>query len=99
MTMEGIATSAIGVTTRAGESALTAALAVAATATLRTKILDFRGFGSSRIFIQRSAILMSMGNFPEVLSQQILAGRILVGRLGVQLPPRPCPEQVGAVAA
>ena len=42
---------------------------------------------------------MSMGNFPEVLSQQILAGRILVGRLGVQLPPRPCPEQVGAVAA
>ena len=53
------------------------------TANLLTKILDFRGFGSSRILIQRGGILMSIGNFPETLSQAILAGIILVGRLGV----------------
>ena len=32
---------------------------------------------------------MSIGNYPESLSQRILAGRILVGRLGV---PRGVPE-------
>ena len=45
------------------------------TADLRTKILDFTGFDSSRILIVR--------NFPEILSQAILAGIILVGRLCV----------------
>ena len=31
----------------------------------------------------RGGTLMPIGNFPEVLSQRILAGIILVGRLGV----------------
>ena len=50
------------------------------TANLRTKILDFGGFDSSRIFSLRVGILMSIGDFPESLSQAILAGVILVGR-------------------
>ena len=54
-----------------------------ATANPRTKILDLRGFDSSRIFSLTGGILMSIGNFPESLSQQILAGIFLVGRLGV----------------
>ena len=53
------------------------------TANLRTKILDFRGFGSRRILIPRVGILMFTGDFPESLSQRILAGIILVGLLGV----------------
>ena len=53
------------------------------TASLRTKIMDFRGFDSSGILISRGGIvLMSTGNFPESLSQRILAGTILVGGLG-----------------
>ena len=35
------------------------------------------------IFILRGGILMSIGSFTESLSQAILAGRCLVGRLGV----------------
>ena len=54
------------------------------TANLRTKILDLRGFDSSIILILRCGILMSIGNFLEVLSQEILVGIILVGRLGVE---------------
>ena len=50
---------------------------------LRTKILDFRGFDSSIILILGAGILMSKGNYPEDLSQQVLVGMILVGRLGV----------------
>ena len=52
------------------------------TANLRTKILDSRGSDSGRILILRGGILMSTGNSPESLNQAILAGRILVGRLG-----------------
>ena len=52
-------------------------------ANLRTKIVDFRGFDSSRILKLRGGIIMSLGNFPERLSQAILVGIILVGRLGV----------------
>ena len=40
----------------------------------------------------RGGTLMPIGNFPEVLSQRILVGIILVGRLGVLdrgLRPRP----------
>ena len=59
--------------------------ACCSTANLRTKILDFRGFDSSRILIVRGGILMCVGNCPEVLSQRILVGIILVGRLGVPL--------------
>ena len=50
----------------------------------RTNIVDFRGFDSDIIFTQRGGILMSIGNFPESLSQAILVGIILVGRLGVE---------------
>ena len=53
------------------------------TANLRTKILDFRGFDSSRILILRCGILMSLGSFLEVLGRAILVGIILVGRLDV----------------
>ena len=53
------------------------------TADLRTKILDFTGFDSNIIFMLSDGILMPIGNFPEMLSQQILVGIILVGRLGV----------------
>ena len=52
-------------------------------ANLRTKIVDFRGFDSSIISSSRGGILRSTGNFPESLSQQILVGMILVGRLAV----------------
>ena len=56
---------------------------VRGTVNLHTRILDFRGFDSSRILILRGGILMSTGNFTESLSQQVLAGKFLVGRLGV----------------
>ena len=47
------------------------------------RILDIRGFDSSRILISRGGILVPKGKFLEVSSQRILAGIILVGRLGV----------------
>ena len=54
------------------------------TANLCTKIPDFRGFDSHIILSLRGGILMSIGNFPERLSQAMLVGIImLVGRLGV----------------
>ena len=53
------------------------------TANLRTSIMDFRGFDSSIILILRGGILMSIGDFLEDLSQAILVGIMLVGRLGV----------------
>ena len=46
-------------------------------------IMDFRGFDSSIILIIRGGIPRPMGNSPESLSQAILVGVILVGRLGV----------------
>ena len=51
-------------------------------ANLRTNIMDFRGFDSRIISIIRGGILMSIGDFPESLSQAILVGIMLVGRLG-----------------
>ena len=53
------------------------------TANLPTNIVNFGGFDSSIILILRVGILMSIGNFPESLSQAILMGVMLVGRLGV----------------
>ena len=35
-------------------------------ANLRTKILDFRGFDSSILFIIRGGMLMSIGSFPDI---------------------------------
>ena len=51
------------------------------TANLCTKILDFRGFDSSRILTSRCGTLMSAGNFLASLSDAILVGTILAGRL------------------
>ena len=56
---------------------------IAATANLGTSIMDFRGCDSSVILILRGGIPRPMGNFPESLSQAILVGVMLVGRLGV----------------
>ena len=53
------------------------------TANLCTKILDFRGFDSSRILNSRGGIPRPIGDFPEGLSQAILVGIMLVGKLGV----------------
>ena len=49
-----------------------------------TKILDFRGFDSSRILNLWAGILMyiGIGDFPDMLSQQILVGIIFIGRFG-----------------
>ena len=56
----------------------------AATASLRTNIMDFRGFDSSMtILIIRGVISRPMGDFEEYLSQAMLVGIMLVGRLGV----------------
>ena len=54
------------------------------TANLRTKILDFRGFVSSRILTLRSGTLRSIGDFLETLSQRILAWRTLAWRLALK---------------
>ena len=51
-------------------------------ANLGTKIMDFRGFDSSVILILRGGIPRSIASFPEGLSQAILVGMMLVGRLG-----------------
>ena len=48
-----------------------------ATANLRAKIPDFRGFDSSIILNLRGFIFMSVGISPECLSQRILVGIIL----------------------
>ena len=42
------------------------------TPNLPAKILDLRGIDSSRILTLRGGMLMSIGNFPEMLSQRIL---------------------------
>ena len=54
------------------------------TPNLPTNIMDFRGFDSSIILILRGGVLMSIGDFPESLSQAMLVGIMLVGRLSVQ---------------
>ena len=54
-----------------------------ATPNLPTSIVDFRGFDSSIILVQRGGIPMSKGNFPESWSQAMLVGTMLVWRLCV----------------
>ena len=49
---------------------------------LSTKILDLRGFDSSRIFISRGGILRLTGDSSKTLSQRILAGIILSREIG-----------------
>ena len=52
------------------------------TANLRTNIMYFRGFDSSRILVLRGGSPRPIGNSQEIISQHILVGIILVGRLG-----------------
>ena len=52
------------------------------TANLRTKTPDFRGFDSSIIISLSGGIPRSTGILPEIQSQAILVGIILVVRLG-----------------
>ena len=47
------------------------------TANLPTNIMDLRGFHSSIILILRSGALRPTGDFPDSLSQAILAGIML----------------------
>ena len=65
------------------------------TANLRTNIMDFRGFDSSAIINFRGELPRHVGVFPEIMSQAILAGIILVGRLGVLTPPLRIPPSPG----
>ena len=56
------------------------------TANLPTNIVDFRGFDSSIMLCFRCGILMSIGNFPESLSQAMLVGCNVsreIGRIAV----------------
>ena len=53
------------------------------TPNLPINIVGFRGFDSSIILIERIGIPRPIGNFPEGSSQAMLAGIMLVGRLGV----------------
>ena len=55
------------------------------TVNFRTIIIDFRGFDANIILIERGGIPRPIGIFPESLSQAILVGKTLVGKLGVLL--------------
>ena len=75
---------------RSGHSSGFRACTVQNAASFRTKILHFRGLDSIIIIIiliiifsLRGGILIPLGNFPEILSQGIVVGTILAGRLGV----------------
>ena len=60
------------------------------TANVPSNIVNFRGFDSSTILIQRGGIPRPgfLGISPESLSQAMLVGTMLVGRLGVpSVPP------------
>ena len=48
-----------------------------------TNIVDLRGFYSSTILILRGGIPRPIGDFTESLSQAMLVGIMLVGKLGV----------------
>ena len=50
---------------------------------LPTNIVGLRGFEPSRILILRGGIPRPIGNSPESLSQAMLVGIMLVGRLGI----------------
>ena len=48
-------------------------------------IIVIGGFDSSRILILTGELIISKGDFPEIMSQRILVGIIVAGRLGVSL--------------
>ena len=55
------------------------------TANPRTNIVEFGGFDSNTILILRSGLPRPKGDFPESLTQAMLAGATLVGQLNVIL--------------
>ena len=55
-------------------------ICITSKANLCTKLLDFREFDSNIIFILGGGIPRPIGNLPDILSQQILVGRFLIGR-------------------
>ena len=61
-------------------------VSAATTPNLPTNIVEFTGFDSSIILIQRGGIPRFIGDFPESLSQAMLVGVMLVGGLGVTCP-------------
>ena len=63
------------------------AFAFEVTANLCTNIMDFRGFDSSIILMLRGGISRRIGKLPGSLSQAILVGIMLVGRLGIKRLP------------
>ena len=65
---------------------------------LPTKIVDFKGFDSNIILMLRGGILKSIENFLEFVSQAILAGIILVGRLGAAILGISCTGNSGLLA-
>ena len=69
------------------------------TANIRTNIMDFRGFDSSRILKLRGGIPRAIGDFPESLSQAILVGIMLVGRFSVVRDIAARPESVPGAGA
>ena len=54
-----------GTASREGSATAVATPADLGTANLRAKILDFRGYDSSRILFSRGGILMSIGDVPD----------------------------------
>ena len=64
------------------------------TANLHAKMIGFAGIDSSMILISRGGIPRPVGNSPESLSQAILVGIILVGRLGAFPPLCPTPSSL-----
>ena len=56
------------------------------TANLPTNIVNFRRFDSSTILCVRGEMFMSIGDFPECLSQAMLVGIMSLGRLCVARP-------------
>ena len=64
------------------------------TPNLPTNIVDFRGFDSSIISIERCGILMSIGDLPESLSQAMLVGCNVSREIGRMAPDcAPLPKQ------
>ena len=71
-------------------------LSCSGTHNLHTNIVDFGGFDSSIMFCLMGGIPRPIGDFPESLSQAMLVGIMLVGRLGVLISRRSSPEGLAA---
>ena len=77
-------------------TALQRAKACLLTPNLPTKIVDLGGFDSSVMSLLRGRIPRPIGDFPESLSQAMLVGIMLAGRLGVAFMNSMSPPARGA---